>query len=253
MGNFFIKIFWTILLFASQLLSQQFSEGSPEWLVDMFFAKSSFPDKGKYYANEMLKEVNELTIGEELQGRGEISFHKIMSGNFESVYAVEVKTEKKIIDFYCYLVKQENDWKINAIRRFLLPSFIYTAKDSMAELYVLPSNDSTFFLSLQLFTMTDSELKNYLKSNLDKFNKLITAFNNGLMNQSDILLASIGCNAIYNDEKFPGCIFIQILKFQSMEAGFVRAADAILLPAISADEYIYIEAVLPGWYVYRIM
>jgi hypothetical protein len=240
-----------ILILASYIYSQQFSVGSTVWLVDMFFNKSSFPDKANYYSGEMLNESNEPTIGEELNGKGEIFFHQIKATNDENVFAVEVKLENKVIDFYCYLVKKENDWKINAMRRFLLPNFIYTVRDSLSNLKSLSLNDSSFYLSLKLFTMADAELKNYLTTNLNKFQELVSSFNNNMKDKADKLLGSVGCNAIYTDKKYPGCVFIQILTFENMEAGFIQAADAILLPQISFQDYIYIEEVSPGWFVFR--
>jgi len=251
MNRVILNICTFFLLLAGQINSQQFSVGSPEWLVDMFFSRSSFPDKANYFSGEMLSENNETTIGEELNGKGEIFFHQLKATNDENVFAVEVKLENKVIDFYCYLVKKENNWKINAIRRFLLPNFAYTVRDSLSNLSSLSSNDSSFYLSLKLFTMADAELKNYLTTNLNKFQELVSSFNNNMKDKADKLLGSIGCNAIYTDKKYPGCVFIQILTFENMEAGFIQAADTILLPQISIQDYIYIEEVTPGWFVFR--
>jgi hypothetical protein len=248
-----LNIFCLILLFTPQIISQQFSTGSPEWLVDKFFSKSSFPDKANYYTGEMVSEINEPTIGEELNGEAKVSFHQIRATNSTCVISVEVETDKKIIDFYSYLVNDNNNWKITAVRRFLLPSFIYTVRDSLQMLDALSASDSVFLLSLQLFTASDEEVKNYLNSNLDKFQELISLFNNNDKDKADIALASVGCNAIYTDRPYPGCTFIQILNFENMEAGFIQAADAILLPEISVEGFIYIEEVSTGWFVYRIM
>ncbi len=249
----FLNIFFFALLFSIQILPQQFSQGSPEWLVDMFFSKASFPDKANYFSGEMLNYIDEPTIGEELKGEGENYFHQIKVESDRLVYSVEIKTEIKTIEFYCYLSKYESNWKIDAVRRFLLPAFIYSVRDSLSQLNTLSSGDSVFFLSIQLFTATDYELKNYLEENLDKFRGLISLFNSNFKSQADEALASVGCNAIYSDKKYPGCIFIQILKFETMEVGFIQAADAILLPEISLGEYIYIEEVTPGWFIYRVM
>lgn len=248
-----LNIFFFSLFFASQIHCQQFSAGSPEWLVDMFFAKSSFPDKANYFTGEMVKESDQNTVGEELNGKGEVKFHQIKVTISTCVFAVEVETDKKTIDFYSFLVNDYNNWKITAVRRFLLPSFIYTVRDSLLMLNTLSAGDSVFLLSLKLFTASDTELKNYLNSNLDKFQGLISLFNNNEKDKADIALASIGCNAIYNDKKYPGCTFIRILKFENMEAGFIQAADSILLPAISFEEFIFIEEVVPGWFIYRTM
>ncbi len=56
MKKIFLNISGVILLFTPLIFSQQFSAGSPEWLVDMFFSKSSFPDKANYFSGEMLNE-----------------------------------------------------------------------------------------------------------------------------------------------------------------------------------------------------
>lgn len=242
-----------ILLVTPKLLPQQFSTGSPEWLVDMFFNKSTFPEKANYFTGEMLNDADQKTIGEELNGEGEFSFHQIKATNSTCVFAVELKTESRTIDFYAYLISEENKWKITAVRRFLLPAFIYTARDSLLNLKTLPTSDSVFLLSLQLFTASDQELKNHLTYSRDKFEELISFFINNEKDKADIALASVGCNAIYTDRSFPGCTFIQILKFENMEAGFVQAADAILLPPISFEEFVYLDEVVPGWFIYRTM
>ena len=98
-----LNISYLVLLFSIQILPQQFSADSPEWLVDMFFSKTNFPDKADYFTGEMLNDVNESTIGEELKGEGEISFHQIKATINKIVFAVEVKHDQKIIEFYCYL------------------------------------------------------------------------------------------------------------------------------------------------------
>jgi len=246
------KIFY-FLFVSAQIFSQQFTPGSPEWLIDMFFNKDSFPDKADYFTGEMLNFADELTIGEELNGEGEVYFHQIKAKADEIVFAVEVKKDQTTIDFYCYLTKIQNSWKINAVRRFLLPAFIYTVRDSLSQLNTLTENDSTFYYSLQLFTASDAELKSYLKSNLDGFQKLIASFNDNIKKQADTYLTLLGCNAIYTDKKYPGCIFVQILKFEDMSVGIINSTDKILLPEISVNEYIYIEEVVSGWFIFREM
>jgi len=242
-----------MFLFSIQILSQQFSQGSPEWLVDMFFSKTNFPDKADYYSGEMLNEPDQPTIGEELKGEGEVSFHQIKATVNKIIFAVEVKHNQKTIDFYCYLIKQDNAWKIFAIRRFLLPDFIYTVRDSLSELSSLSSNDSSFYLSLKLFTMPDVDLINYLKTNVNNFRELLASFNNNQKDQADKALALVGCNAIYVDKNYPGCVFIQILRFENMATGFIYANESAKLPKIFPDYFIYVEEVDSGWYVYRIM
>ena len=247
------NIFFLIFILSPQLFTQQFPTGSPEWLVDMFFSAEEFSNKANYYTGEMLNYSNEPTIGEELSGEAEIFFHQIKVTENKIVFSVEVSNKNENIELYCYLIKIENNWKIDAVRRFLLPSFIYTVRDSLSHLNSLTMKDSTLLLSLQLFTASDYELKNYLRVKLNKFQGLLLAFINNLKDQSDSTLASVGCSAIYADGNYPGCIFIQILKFEDMEVGFIHAADSKLLPEISVEEFICVEEVVRGWFLYRIL
>ena len=243
-----LNIFAFVLL-AGQINSQQFSSGSPEWLVDMFFAKSSFPDKANYFSGEMLNEVSEQTIGEELKGKGEISFHQIKATNDENVFAVEVKLEDKVIDFYCFLQKQNDVWKIFAVRRFILPDFVFQVADSLSQLPSLA--DSSLYLSLKLFIRNDAQLKDYFVTNSDAFNKLLNYFKQDNKSEGDRMLAKLGLTAIFRDENFPGCIFLLINSFQSIGAGFIYAGDSAKLPEISVNDLIYLEEIIPGWFVFR--
>jgi len=251
MKKVFLNIFSFILLFTSQLISQQFLTGSPEWLVDMFFSKTNFHAKADYYTGEMLNETNQPTIGEELKGEGEIFFHQIKSQNDELVFAVEVNQDQKVIDFYSYLKKENDRWKIFAVRRFILPNFIYKVVDSLSQLTLLSPADSSFYLSLQVFVMNDSQLKNYLISNLDAFNELINYFNQDNKEAGDRKLADLGLNSIFIDKNFPGCVFVMINTVQRLAIGFIYAKEEAKLPDISVNDLIYLEEVVLGWFIFR--
>jgi hypothetical protein len=171
--------------------------------------------------------------------------------NDEIVFAVEVKLENKIIDFYSYLKKDNDQWKIFAIRRFILPDFVFQVLDSLSQLPSLA--DSSFYLSLQLFTMNDAQLKNYFISNLDSFNELINYFDQGNKDEGDKLLAYLGLNAIFLDNNFPGCVFVMINTVQRLASGFIFAPETAKLPGITVNEFIYVEEIVPGWFIFRSM
>ena len=248
-----LNIFSVILLVSNLIYSQQFSTESPEWLIEKFFEESTFSDKANYFIGEMLSDVNNPTIGEELDGKGIVQFHKIKDTKDENVFAVEVSVDNKVIDFYCFLVRQTEGWKIGAVRRFLLPAFIYTAYDSLSNLTSLSASDSTFYLSLKLFTMNDAELKNYLNAHVTELKEMVSYFDQEQSDKIKLKLSSLGCNAIFKDRKYPGCVFIQILAFEKMEAGFLYSAESSELPKVSPKDFIYIEEVSPGWFIYRII
>ena len=191
-----------LLISSSHIIPQQFTAGSPEWLVDMFFHQNSFVEKSYYYTGEMISDVDKPTIGEELIGKGEALFHQIKATSNECVFAVELNVDDKIIDFYCYLIKQEEGWKINAVRRFLLPAFVFTVFDSLSNLSSLSSADSAFYLSLKLFIMNDSQLKSFLITYSKDLDNLVWYFNQKDTGEVDNRLKALGCTAVFLDRNY---------------------------------------------------
>lgn len=257
MQNFLIKFFHTsaiILLFNICISSQvDYKEGSTSWLVDMFFNKAAFTEKADYYTGEMLEDLDQLTIGEELKGMKQNLFRKLGEDTGKSVYAVEVNIDSRIIDFYCFMAMTETGWKIEAIRRFLLPAFLYSAADSLSEIENLSKKDLSIYNMLFLFTTNDANLKLYLENKINEFYELIWFFKEENSEGTKSMLEKLNLTALFRDDKYPGCIFLQVETFEKRESGYIFAEESSALPKISPDNFIYIEEVLPGWYVYRII
>ncbi len=248
------KIIFTVLVIALKIFPQQYSIGSPEWLVDKFFSSTSFEDKADYYTDEMLNDTNQPTIGEEVSGENaQILFSKINDGKEEKTFAVELEVNDQVIDFYIYLKKFTDTWKISAVRRFLLPGFLYEALDSLSNIASISAADQNLANTLKLFTMNDAGLKNFLSKNVDKLFNLVWYFNQKETDLVNNELKNTGCSAVFKDNRFTGCVFVQVNSFNKMEVGFIYASGNYELPSVSPGEFIYIEEVLPDWYIYRIM
>lgn len=130
--------------------------------MDMFFNQPKFPAKEKYYSGEMLGDENYPTIGEQLNTNNSFSFRKIAKNSSSEVYSVIFKDNEHSSNFYCYLINESGDWKINAIRKFLLPKFVYDAADSMAKFGNVSDSVSNLQTMIMLMTNTDEELKSFL-------------------------------------------------------------------------------------------
>ena len=113
--------------------------------------------------------------------------------------------------------------------------------------------DQNLVKTLKLFTMNDAQLKNYLNGNVEEFNNIVWYFNQNEIEEVNSRLSWLGCKAVYKDNRFPGCVFIQINSFERMEAGYIYAIDNSGIPTMTSKEFIYVDKVVPGWYLYRIM
>ncbi len=254
-----VKTFLIILLFILFTKPDFYAQtedktiGSPEWLVDMYFCKAEFTGKANYFTGAMMEDENEPTIGEELNGSGSVSYREIFSENIKKVFAVEVKPDEGIVDFYCYMLETNEGWKIEAIRRFLLPGFIYSAKDSLSQITNLSASDTDLLKLINLITSSDDELKTYLRNNVNDFYKLVLYIKDEDAKNIQNMLTGLNIDAVYQDDKFPGCIFLQIGAFDKTEMGYFYCGESSSLPEISSNLFIYIEEILPKWYIYRII
>ena len=250
-------IFYIILfVFSSFHIYAQdstYPKDSSEWLVDMFFNQPWFPDKEKYYSGEMLLDVQYPTIGEELDSNYSTSFRKIAANNQTEIYSIIVKDNGQSSSFYCYLLRVSGDWKIDAIRKFQLPNFIYEAADSIAKIENVSDSVSNMQTMIELMISTDEELKTFLSDNLNSFYKLINDFESDESSRSESLMKTLGVESIFHDDLYPGCIFVLVGILGRFKIGYIYSFNRSNLPSITPNRFIYIEEVLPKWFVYRAM
>jgi hypothetical protein len=230
-----------------------YPENSTVWLVDMFFKQTQFPEKSNYFYGEMIQEAQYPTIGEELNGRGAVTFRKIELNDRSGVYAINIKDDGNNAIFYCYLTNVSGNWKIESVRKFHLPVFIYSSADSLSRIDNLPDSVSSLLASLQLMISTDENLKAFLSENINDLYKIVNSFKNNEEEELDILMNKLNLEYIFVDDLYPQCIFVLVGGFGRTEVGFIHSSNKSSLPKISPGGFIYIEEVLPNWYTYRAM
>lgn len=249
--------FLTLLLVALQITitAQQsiYPQSSPEWLVDMFFKQENFQDKIEFLTGEMRQDAQYPTIGEELKGGANVLFRKVKLKTNSALYAIDITGNGSNAIFYCYLIKDSGRWKINAIRKFQLPKFIYTVADSLSFLPNKSEADNKLLTSIGLIIGNDENLKSYLSKNINDLYNIVDAFENEEKEELKLLMDKLCLDYIYADVNYPGCVFVQISRFERIEAGFIYTSNAAGLPKISPERFILVEEVLPNWFIYRAM
>ena len=230
-----------------------YPKNSPEWLVDMFFKQTQFPNKEKYLIGEMMQDVNYPTIGEELNGRAIVTFKKIELNDRTGVYGVVIKDDGNTANFYCYVRNISENWKIEAVRKFQLPGFIYSSADSLSRIENIPDSVSSLLKILKLIIGTDEQLKFFLSENINDFYKIVGAFDNKRVDDLNLIMNKLNLEYIFIDENYPQCIFILIGGFDRIEVGYIFSKNKSFVPKISPERFIYIEEALPNWYVFRAM
>jgi hypothetical protein len=217
----------------------------------MFFKQAHFPEKDKYLSGEMAQDVSYPSIGEELNGRATVTFRKIELTNQTGIYGIVIKDDGNTADFYCYVKNISGTWKIEAVRKFQLPDFIYSSIDSLS-IIENPTDSTTSLLKvLKLLIGTDEQLKLFLTENINYFYNITGYFENKRTDDLRLLMDKLNLEYVYIDEMYPQCIFILVGGFDRIEVGYIFSKNKSAVPKISPNRFIYIEEVLPNWYVYR--
>ncbi len=241
-----------ILLLVSITINAQvlFQTGSPEWLVNKFFAEQNFPDKGSFFIDEMIDQISYPSIGEELKGEAKISQREIERSSDEAVFSVNISKINEQKDFYCYL-KNKDGWKISAIRAFILPGYVHLLADSIMRDPDLPDSTKSIVNSIRLLSGTDENLKEYFKINFNEFKNLLELFNSEKDSEIKLSLQKLNLSGAYKLDQLSDCIYFSILEVNYLDAGYIYCTDKSKLPEIDPNKYIIVDEVIKDWYIYR--
>lgn len=245
-----ILIIITLFFSTTTVAQTAFKQGTPEWLVNQFFTAINFPNKTDYFTDEMLKQVNYPTIGEELKGQATVTIREIQRNKGESVFAAYIKTKNDKKDFYCYL-KNQNGWKISAIRTFIVPAYYHQLADSILNDPSLHDSTKVIAYSIKLLVRSDEELKEYFKLHYNEYTTLLNSFGQEETLKVRNFLQRLNFSSVHKPDQFKDCIFFSILEIEYLDAGFIYCPDNSYLPPINPNDFILVEGVVKDWYLYR--
>jgi hypothetical protein len=205
--------------------------------------------------------VRQPNIGSQVSQTTQISFRKLEENENQSVYCILLEDSSQSSDMYIHM-KNENGWKIEAIRALALPGFVYMLLDSIKSIETLPDSMKLFYGQMFMATKTDAQLKEYFKTKVNDYGKLLNLFsshpeiefinsNNNynpknleedlrIKIKSDLNSLSIDC--IERDNQYKGLTFFIIFGMIDNEVGFFYANEGAEVPNISSSRFIYISA-----------
>jgi len=247
-----IPYFYLILWFLSVAAIAQtvYQSGSPEYLVNQFFSAANFPDKAKYFTDEMTQQLQYPTIGEELRGQATVKFREINKNNLEAVFSINISTQNDQKDFYCYL-KNEDGWKISAIRTFIIPVYYHQLADSILNDKSLTASEKWIAHSILLLAGTDEKLKEHIKLNFNEFKDILARFLNEPGEEIKPMLQKLYLSSVLKPDQLAECVYFSIMEINYLEAGYIYCTDKAKLPPIDPVDFILVEEIVKDWYLYR--
>lgn len=239
------RAIFTFLFLAACTLA---NAAEPDVLVK-FFGHAGISDKRSVYHGEMLEHYTEKpTLGQGLPSDVQATFRKLEESQRRSVYAVLLSDGHKSQDWYAFLVKENDLWKISAVRNLELSGVFYMALQHLEQKTPRSEKEEWQYQNMLLTIKSDRELKEYLKSNLAEFSNVVTLYSKGDKEQSDKAAKRLFINFVNNKD---GAIELNIGGIIDNAVGYLYVPPGAKPPTMDPSEFIYVEEIADGWYIYK--
>ena len=222
---------------------------SGEQLVEQFFSPNGIDNKESVYIGEMLEHhLNDPTLGKNLSSDVSIKVRPLEKSTKREIYAVLLTKNDQSIDWYIYLKKDKDKWKLSAVRKLALPGFLYMAIESQKNNSNKTVEQEYKYQNMLLIVKSDAELKKVLLDNIEDFQKLVHLKSDS--NEIAKLTQKLNLNSV-NKHINIGVVDISIGGITDNSVGYFYVPTGSTVPRMSDDKYIYIEQIQDNWYLYK--
>lgn len=251
--------------------------GSPEWIVDRFFAQKEFPELARYATGEFAKLYKESpTLGSILPPSVTVSTRAIEREAASAIFGVSITDGNVTKEWYAYLRNEAGTFKLEAIRTLTLGGRFFevlVAAERAAVAGKLPTSGLQELERYHLVIASDAGLKTHFLAQQAPFEALekdfaalvaidtVTLDGNvfpaGSATGDQILTLAAQLRALRLGaviRKFRGCEGCVILKIggeAQSQVGYLFAPAGARVPKMSPRDFIYVEPIASGWYLFK--
>jgi hypothetical protein len=235
---------------------------TPEDIITAFFGPSGISNKAAYYTGEMKERFsNEPTLGQSLKPGVTIKARLLPLSQREApVYAVDLRVEGLVDNWYAFFSLDGNDLKLRAVRTLGLTGIPYAAMDGLKKLPSRTAEQEWTYQNLKLLFQPDGELIAYFRTQIGELDRLATmigaqssdfdAKNADAKNAAAIRVKIRSMHLSGWERDQYGHITIWVGGILNSTAGVMYVPDD-KPPSLSENEYIYIEHIDGPWYLYK--
>jgi len=232
------------MLFSANIFANEIA------LLDQFFGKNGIKDKKALYTGEMLTYyLDKPTFGEGLPSGTKHQYRLLEKKDNQIIYTILLSKDNQSQDWYVYLIKENNVWKISAIRNLALSGIFFLGLQELENKTNRTADEEYQYQNMLLTIKSDSELKVYFKTNYEQIKKVI------YIAKTDKKSANELAKTIYfhtvNFDKKTEITNIYIGGILDNSVGFMHIPDNKFIPTMSKSHYIYIEHIVGKWYIYK--
>lgn len=161
------------------------------------------------------------------------------------------------VDLYFYLEAAQDGWRVSAMRTLALPPFVYMMIDELEAQPSRSTEEAAMLANLRLVTRPDAELHRWFGENRSAIDALAEAYerlppgSGAVREDSDAAPeVSAALNALHLTQitAEEGRLVVLIGGFMDNSVGLIRTATP---PRISPTEYIWVEPLAGGWFLFK--
>ena len=154
-------------------------------------------------------------------------------------------------DIYVYLRRNEGGaWTINAYRALALPRFMTDLRNGLRAITVRSEEDEATLANVELTMRSDAELRRWFEENRPALDRL-RALGRPDPRSAEVQAQLAALHALTLDLSPAGVTTVTIGGVLDNGLGFLHAADPAAVPPVGPEEYIWIEPVGDGWYLFK--
>lgn len=263
------KLLTVLVLLSATLYAAE--EGSPAWIVESFFEAKTFPVKEVYYTGEMLHYIDKANMGSRIPPEVQTDYRILKQDDQEVVFAVTYSYEGEAQNWYSFIKKVDETWKLEAVRKLALPGLFYKLLDRISKKQDRSVDEEWDYQNMLLQIKSDRELKEFLKDHLETFREVLVFFDDDSLLQVKgpddvrtknetaftqqkevgLLVRTLHLNYVGRRRSDMKTIEFNVGGIMDNSVGFMFVPDGYRPPKMSSEEFIYVEEVLPNWFIYK--
>lgn len=250
--------------------AQKAEAGTPTWVVERFYSRDAFPERGEYLAGELAEFREARTPGSALPEGARVTIRPLRMQEGRTVVAVTVAAGDTPRDAYLHLQRDQGRWQIVAFRALALPPLFFMAMDEVGAKTARTPEDERMLRNMRLTAASDSALKAYFVQHRSAIEELgraaagagdvswlgaAPADDEGTLSPALLRireqLRALDLDAVGRDEEASGCVLLHIGGMLDNSVGYLHAPRGCQVPEMTPGYFIYVEEIAPGWYLYK--
>lgn len=247
------------------------NKGSPEWIVGSFFVEKEFPNREYYYTGEMKEYYIDTPNIRSSQPDGvKCAYHLVYQDDNTRNYSIQYSYQDWCGNWYCFVIKENGTWKLEAVRSLSTIGVIYTAIEEIEGKPQKTVEEQWDLQNAKLVLKCDQQLKEYFYNHKENFKAIIDIFkNNSCLDRLDskgkvskrdkcekqsfedatAKVRELYINYVSRSEN--GILMFCVGGVTDNTVGFLFVPESSKPPVMSSDEYILIEKIDNEWYLYK--